>query len=303
MSDLLKEYFSLTNNEQRGIISLVLIILFVFIAPRLYLLHRPEREIVQDNSEILAQFMVSDDKALKAETELVKTYKLFSFDPNLANKEELLALGIKESVTSTLLNYRSKGGKFFTPEDLLKIYGMKEETYNQLKPYIQIQAKKTPKKEWVNYEEKPIQVKKSSYTPKPEKVFIPIEVNAADSALLTTVKGIGPVYASRIIKYRNLLGGYQSKEQLLEVYGIDEEVYAGISGQLEISPSINPIKVNAATWKELKSHPYISGDLANIILNYIKAHGQLNDLSALLEHSLIDEETLLKITPYLSFEE
>ena len=76
----------------------------------------------------------------------------------------------------------------------------------------------------------------------------------------------------------------------------------GLISVQELSPKIIPIKVHTASWYELKSHPYISGDLANIILNYIKAHGQISDLDDFSDNQLIDEETILKITPYLSFE-
>src|SRR3569833_3197280 len=53
-----------------------------------------------------------------------------------------------------------------------------------------------------------------------------IELNSADSAKLTELKGIGPSFARRIINYRNRLGGFINKEQLKEVYGMDDDRYA-----------------------------------------------------------------------------
>lgn len=304
MDDLVKAYFSLTNNEQRGIISLVLIILFLFTGPRLYLLLRPADEVPNDNTHILALLRHAEENTEAAEEESTANKPiLFYFDPNTASREDLIKLGIKESVTNTLLNYRSKGGHFYEEEDLLKIYGMNEEEFNRLAPFITLakkQEKSYPK--WEAKNELASEKEKPSYTEQVKIPFIPLDINTADSAMLTTVNGIGPVYASRIVKYRKLLRGFQQKEQLLEVYGIDEEVYANISDQLILHPINNPIKVYDASWYDLKSHPYISGDLANIILNYIKAHGDLNDLSVLLDNQLMDEETYLKIKPYLSFQ-
>jgi competence protein ComEA len=49
-----------------------------------------------------------------------------------------------------------------------------------------------------------------------------VELNAADSAKLTTIDGIGGAFAKRIIYYRERLGGFIAKEQLKEVFGIDE---------------------------------------------------------------------------------
>ena len=50
-----------------------------------------------------------------------------------------------------------------------------------------------------------------------------VELNMADTTTLKKVPGIGPVFANRIVKYRNLLGGFYAVSQLREVYGIDEE--------------------------------------------------------------------------------
>ena len=303
MNDLVKEYFNLSNNEQKGIISLVLLILFVFIIPRVYILTLPTAEIPEDNTHLFAHFTPTsmDDPIPEARQE--KTLpKLFLFDPNTASKEDLILLGIKESIVKILINYRSKGGRFKVPEDLLTVYGISQERYDELADYIQIETKNLNKSNWNS---KIYDDSKPTYDHteknKPED-YVKIELNSADSSRLTKVNGIGPVYASRIIKYRKLLGGFKNIKQLKEVYGIDDKVYLSISDQLTLSPKIIPIKVHTASWYELKSHPYISGDLANIILNYIKVHGQISDLSDFSNNQLIDEETILKITPYLSFE-
>ena len=303
MNDLVKEYFNLSNNEQKGIISLVLLILFVFIIPRVYILTLPTAEIPEDNTHLFAHFTPTsmDDPIPEARQE--KTLpQLFLFDPNTASKEDLILLGIKESIVKILINYRSKGGRFKVPEDLLTVYGINQERYDQLADYIQIETTNLSRSNW---KAKIYDDSKSPYDRaeknKPE-AYVKIELNTADSSRLTKVNGIGPVYASRIIKYRKLLGGFKNIKQLKEVYGIDDKVYLSISDQLTLSPKIIPIKVHTASWYELKSHPYISGDLANIILNYIKAHGQISDLNDFSNNQLIDEETILKITPYLSFE-
>src|SRR5665647_1059817 len=47
-----------------------------------------------------------------------------------------------------------------------------------------------------------------------------LDLNSADSLHLLEIPGIGPVFASRIIRYRTLLGGYYAVDQLREVYGM-----------------------------------------------------------------------------------
>ncbi len=306
MNDFIKEYFSLTNNEQRGIISLVLIILFVFIGTRLYLLSVPPKAVLQDNTHLLV-FQDLDSAAIIGNNESIENkvrIELFPFDPNKVSKENLLLLGVKENVANTLINYRSKGGRFYKAEDLSKVYGISDPEYQRLKDFIHIEKTFNSSSTYPSTN-KSTPYSTKTYSPSPSKKgpFVPIELNGADSSALTTAQGIGPVYASRIIKYRNLLGGFYKKEQLLEVYGIDEEVYNNIAKQLKLESNIIPLKVNSASWYELKSHPYISSDLANILLNYVKAHGKIENLEDLESNQLIDKETVLKINPYLSFDE
>ncbi|MFN8416397.1 MAG: helix-hairpin-helix domain-containing protein [Cytophagaceae bacterium] len=73
-----------------------------------------------------------------------------------------------------------------------------------------------------------------------------VDLNKADSISFLEVKGIGPVLAGRIVKYRNLLGGYVSIEQLKEVYGLKEENYTKIKTQVMITSSgIKKIEVDS----------------------------------------------------------
>lgn len=89
-----------------------------------------------------------------------------------------------------------------------------------------------------------------------------INLNTADSAALMTLHGIGAVYASRIIKYRNLLGGYYDKSQILEVYGITKETYSLFCDDIVASADdIVKIPVNTASFKEILHHPYFDYDM------------------------------------------
>jgi competence ComEA-like helix-hairpin-helix protein len=53
----------------------------------------------------------------------------------------------------------------------------------------------------------------------PSEAF-PININTADQALLELLPGIGPVYARRIIEYRQLNGGFNNIGQLRQINGI-----------------------------------------------------------------------------------
>ena len=312
MLKFFKEYFNLSNNEQRGIIGLLLIILFVFVGTRIFLMFKPAAEIPQDNTSLLAEFyedsvsyntkepkFENDKKDLKAEIKI--TY--FKFNPNLASKNELMQLGFSEKAANVLINYRNKGGQFYKKEDLKKVYGVSNQLYANLESYIDI-----PKKEYTNnkYQNnyKKEESKTNTYNNEEKIDYTPIivNINTADSIQLIQIKGIGKIYAARIIKYRNLLGGFKEPQQIKEVYGINEEVYEALKNQIEVGGTVQKINVNTATWAELKNHPYINSNMAGIITKYIKANGKVTDLDKILNPNIFDEQTINKVKPYLSTE-
>ncbi|RVT96503.1 helix-hairpin-helix domain-containing protein [Mucilaginibacter limnophilus] len=134
------------------------------------------------------------------------------------------------------------------------------------------------------------------------RLTTPVEINSADSATLTTVYGIGPSFARRIIKYRELLGGFYSKEQLKEVYGLDENKYLEIKDQLKIDASaVKKININKASAYELNRLPYLDYKQANAIEQYRLQHGNYTSAAALQEIMILDKQTIDKIKPYLSF--
>jgi DNA uptake protein ComE-like DNA-binding protein len=64
--------------------------------------------------------------------------------------------------------------------------------------------------------------------------FSKIDLNTADTTALLQVKGIGPASARRIVRYRSLIGGYSSTDQLLKVWGITPENFVRIEEQVYV---------------------------------------------------------------------
>lgn len=234
--------------------------------------------------------------ALKEKQQHIKestTLKPFNFNPNTLSKAQWIKMGFSEKQANIILNYIAKGGKFYKKGDMRRIYGIDENEYQQLEPYIIIPetkqiAEKIPAKE--NTPEDPVA----------DKPLI-IELNKADSTELILIRGIGPVFSSRIIKFRNYLGGFYSMSQLMEVYGIDSTVYSTISQNLTIDTTcIIKININTATFKELVAHPYLDYYLVKEIANYRQENGPYNDLAELKHIPLVYDDLYQKITPYLT---
>ncbi|MEZ5084088.1 MAG: helix-hairpin-helix domain-containing protein [Bacteroidales bacterium] len=211
----------------------------------------------------------------------------FIFDPNTVSEEELKEIGLQEYIISTFLNYRKNGGQFSNTEDIKKIYGITDDLYTQLEDYVHIA-------------EDTAFIAKGTL----ERSGLIIEINSADTLDLQQLQGIGPSFARRIIKYRDLLGGYSCHEQLLEVYGMDSTRYANIKNHISIeNKSIKKININKATIKDLIKHPYIEFYLAKSIITQREKIGSYSSLKDLMDASLIYDELFYKIEPYLTIDE
>lgn len=155
----------------------------------------------------------------------------------------------------------------------------------------------------VNLSRKVVSKKKNPQVHFKKYTSLIVDVNTADSTEFRKLRGIGQVYSSRIVRYRNWLGGFHVKEQLLEVYGIDSALFLAIEPNLVITTSsINKININLCTSQTLSSHPYISKKIARSIVKYREHHGDYKSLNDLKLIPLIDEELLRKIAFYLALE-
>lgn len=232
----------------------------------------------------------------------INSIQLFSFNPNTATAGDWKKLGVREKTIKTIQNYISKGGKFFRKEDLKKIYGFSKEDYLRLENYIVIEEKyeirneKYEKKQEATFENPETSNKKS-------ETKFQVEINTADSAEWTKLKGIGEKFASRIIKYRNLLGGFVSIKQVAEVYGIKEDLFKQIEPNMVLkNTQIQKININTAEWKQLAKHPYIRGEIASQIISYRNFEGEFKSIDELKKLSVFTDESLQKISPYLTVE-
>ncbi len=130
----------------------------------------------------------------------------------------------------------------------------------------------------------------------------PLELNSIDSLSLTALPGIGPVLSSRIVRFRDLLGGFAAVEQLREVYGLPEETYLRISGMVTADRDlIEKIDINSAPFGELLRHPYIVRDDVVSILNFRENRGSISDWETIKENGLLDNSDNELLVYYIGF--
>jgi competence protein ComEA len=238
-------------------------------------------------------------KTTKSKNQESHFVELKNFDPNTAQLEDLVSLGIHPKTANTIINFRNKGGKFYKKEDLKKIYGLKEETYKKLEPFISIANQKN------NFydEEKYDKSEKLVYAPVvPKKVIITsLEINEATVESYEQLNGIGPYYAKKIVNFRNRLGGFYSINQVGETFGIPDSVFQSIKSKLTIDASnIKKLNANLATFEELDAHPYIAKWQAEDIIKYRTEKGKINSAADFNNIKSL-KKNLEKIIPYISY--
>lgn len=223
-----------------------------------------------------------------------KTIKgeLFYFDPNTATATEWQRLGIRDKTITTIQNYLSKGGHFYKPEDIGKIWGLHPDEIERLTPYIQITAKEN------NYPQKTYEAKTFD---KPKFSVSVIDVNSADTSAFIALPGIGSKLAQRIINFRDKLGGFYKAEQVAETFGLPDSTFQKIKSRLSISNiTIKQFNINTAAVDEMKSHPYIRYNLANAIVQFRTQHGNFSSVEEIKKIIIVTDELFNKVAPYLT---
>ena len=227
----LRKFLSFNKGERVAIITILAVILLLVLA---CVFHRPRVSLDETSlhnlDSLLALRNAALEEQLQKQTE--KTMEMselhpFPFNPNTITEEEWLQMGLTDRQVRNIMNYKAKGGKFYSKSDLGKLYTISEEEFAQLEPFIVLPeasrnaSGKTSsrRQETSSFEEKP----------KSEKKDIPIvDLNTVDSTTLVELPQIGPYTAVRIIEFREKLGGFVDKEQLRDVKGMDDTRFAAI---------------------------------------------------------------------------
>jgi competence ComEA-like helix-hairpin-helix protein len=231
----------------------------------------------------------------------------FYFDPNGATDHEWIKLGFNGRQIRNIRNYQASGGKFKRKEDLQKLYTISAIQYQRVEPYIRISENNRtavkPSKTW-DASSRNIAKQDENNVAGSQRIAKPkIEINTADSSLLTQLPGIGPVFAARTVKYRNAIGGFINVTQLSEVYGINADLVERLTPLVSVDSSlIRKISLNTANLNTLIKHPYINEQQARGIIEYRKRQNRINNLNELIKNNIIERETAEKIKPYLSLE-
>jgi DNA uptake protein ComE-like DNA-binding protein len=233
---------------------------------------------------LIEKYIKIEDEQYAVLPPKVKSRKtsFINFDPNTANDSILNEIGFNNFQIHNLIGYRNKGGVFKSPIDVLKIYGIDSVFYATIAAYIKIEDKEI---------QRIVPVENNKL----------LELNSADSLDLIQLEGIGPVYASRIIRYRDLLGGFYSIEQLKEVYNFQLETYENIQDKVCVDTlMITKMRLNFSEFAELLTHPYLNKQQVKALLDRREREGAYKNIGEIQSVEGFDSEMFNRIGHYLT---
>lgn len=338
MWESIRGYLTFTRKERYGVLFLLILISILFVLPYFFKpevgdpdpaayekmksgIQKFESRATDSSREadMHGRYHNSDQYAVEknaGEEDKPTRTNMFYFDPNTIRSVEWRRLGMPERLTQTIIHYVGKGGRFHKAEDLKKLYGLRNSDYERISPYVRIS--KPPE----NFQSRGVYYAKSAYKnaaiknpdslfreaslspgnifARTTKRFVITDINQSDSSDWSLFPGVGAKLASRIIHFREKLGGFYQLEQVAETFGLPDSTYEKIKPYLKLNAaSLTRIDLNTATKEILQSHPYIRWQIAKEIIEYRQQHGSFHSEEELLQLALMDQARFEKLKPYL----
>jgi len=227
----------------------------------------------------------------------IKPLHLINFDPNQIDSVQAINLGIPERQVRSMLHYRARGGYFKNPDDFAKLYGLKNELFLLLRPFIKMNPKKKSDDHfYIN--------QKISKQFNDEKDNWKMDINNADENEWVLKTNLNKEIVRRILSYRNYLGSFTSPYQLNKIYGLPDSILQKLNGHLYIKPGAKIIlNANAMRFKDWKQLGLFSDQQVWAILRLRKKNDGKIGWEQLIEACDLSQNEALQLKQRIHFTE
>ena len=270
---IFKSHFWYTKNQRNGILLLLIIIIFLQLI--LHFKNFDSQQLV-DLSQPKITFYKKQLDSLKKKSSKKKKFKIYPFNPNYISDYKGYQLGMNVDEIDRLLAHREQRLYVNSAKEFQTITKISDSLLQKISPFF-----KFP--EWVQ---------KKNNNKNNQQRYIPnsrinvseittVNINKATLKDFTAIEGVDEYISERIIKYRSKLQGFSFKEQLFEVWGLDELMANKILSTFSIKnkPIIKKVNINTASFKEVLSNPYIDYELCIQIFDYKDEVAELQSIS------------------------
>ena len=270
---IFKSHFWYTKNQRNGILLLLIIIIFLQLI--LHFKNFDSQQLVDLSQPKITSYNKQLD-SLKKKSSKKKKFKIYPFNPNYISDYKGYQLGMNVDEIDRLLAHREQRLYVNSAKEFQTITKISDSLLQKISPFF-----KFP--EWVQ---------KKNNNKNNQQRYIPnsrinvseittVDINKATLKDFTAIEGVDEYISERIIKYRSKLQGFSFKEQLFEVWGLDEQMANKILSTFSIKnkPIIKKVNINTASFKEVLSNPYIDYELCIKIFDYRDEVAELQSIS------------------------
>ena len=266
---IFKSHFWYTKNQRNGILLLLIIIIFLQLI--LHFKNFDSQQMVDLSLPKIASYNKQLD-SLKKKSSKKKKFKIYPFNPNYISDYKGYQLGMNVDEIDRLLAHREQRLYVNSAKEFQTITKISDSLLQKISPFF-----KFP--EWVQKKNN-----QQRYIPNSRinvSEITTVDINKATLKDFTAIEGVDEYMSERIIKYRSKLQGFSFKEQLFEVWGLDELMANKILSTFSIKnkPIIKKVNINTASFKEVLSNPYIDYKLCIQIFDYKDEVAELQSIS------------------------
>lgn len=265
-----KSHFWYNRSQRNGILLLITII----ICSQILYFYVDFYPSLSPDKEHVAKIRIQLDSLLKLQ-EKKNTPKIYPFNPNFISDFKGYQLGMTLDEIDRLHEFREKGKFVNSKIEFQKVTLISDSLLAVISPYF-----KFP--DWVKKQNKN-SIKNTTYSPIINDVnkISTKDLNRALASDFATLKSVNESLANRIVNYRNKIKGYTYKDQLTEVWKINQNQIDEILKvfSIETKPDIKKININTASFKEVLSIPYIDYELCKKLFEFRDEVAELQSIS------------------------
>ena len=270
---IFKSHFWYTKNQRNGILFLLIIIIFLQLI--FHFKNFDSQHLVDLSQPKITSYKKQLD-SLKKKSSKKKKFKIYPFNPNYISDYKGYQLGMNIDEIDRLLAHREQKLYVNSAKEFQTITKISDSLLQKISPFF-----KFP--DWVQKKNKN-KNNQQRYIPNSRINVSEITTEDINNATLkdfTAIEGVDEYISERIIKYRSKLQGFSFKEQLFEVWGLDELMANKILSTFFIKnkPIIKKVNINTASFKEVLSNPYIDYELCIQIFDYKDEVAEIQSIS------------------------